>query len=170
MSTIPDQVVFKGFRHESVCAKVLFQEPGAACSCSSPFPIPELPEDTTLSDAEFEQVERDIVLLGHLDGMNQAEWAFDGNTSESALRAMRQAIDDGDPDMPAPRSIHSGEWGDDPQWEETVADCLPEGKETTPEEDDDLFSLYQDAVNEAFYSRLAERLAYMLDNSTKGGN
>lgn len=115
-----------------------------------------------LTDSEFEDLLETAKADGFEDGRAQATWAYDGNTSDETFAIWKQQTEDGDPafyDAVSPRNRFSGEWADEPTFQDYVSGILPEDTESTPEEDDEIFRAYDDAVSEGFMAEIERAIS-----------
>jgi hypothetical protein len=98
---------------------------------------------------------------GYSDGTAAATWIVDGNTDDPAgyLGRLLAGMADGDPqimdELPAPRL--SGEYADDPSWNDILRDEC-EGAEFILEHDldGDLYDAYEDKFHEAVEKQIRE--------------
>jgi len=95
---------------------------------------------------------------GFSDGENAASWLIDGNTPDPFMFLSRllTGMEEGDPEvmdsLPHPRV--SGEWADDPTWEQICQDELR--RYGTPDDDSEeaMFAVYTEAFHEGVEAQI----------------
>ena len=98
-----------------------------------------------------EQDEADVKAIskrGFNDGENAASWMIDGNTPDPFMFVSKilTGMEDGDPEIMdmLPEPHISGEWADDPTWEQVCQDEI----ERYEDGEDELFAVYTEAFHE----------------------
>lgn len=98
---------------------------------------------------------RIISIRGYADGKAAGSWVFDGNTPAETVMLIQAGIKNGDPEiidqLPGPRL--SGEFADDPTWDDILKDEIYWEPDTTGERSD-LRIAYDDAFHQGVQDQI----------------
>lgn len=98
-------------------------------------------------------------------GRAAGSWVFDGNTDHDTIRRTLQGLEDGDPavyDALPLSPDFSGQWADDPTWEDVLRD---EGIDPDDDPADTLFTDYEVTYAEACEAEIVRSGRAMLPDS-----